>query len=458
MPASPAGTGAAGAPSADFMAVIQAAMSQAAPAKVAELRAPAGPGTPGATVAEVRTPAGLGTPGVLPASPEVPTHDAGPGTTAADQEDDDPSADAALTAVALPTFVAMTQVVVPGSAPISSTPQTAAGSATATQAKGPRQAPIEGAVAIAGTSTGSATGTAHRADAPGHAAPTPVTPQGGNDPREHGTGQSGEHAQHAQRSGHAATPAVRATPATRDGRPGPATPATPATPAVPATTAVPAHTRPAPVTDAPQVVAPVQQVGPSSAPTSVQPTTSTAAVTAPTTAPSAPVDNSQVTNQVFPEVTSLVSRGPGTHRITLTLNPEQLGEVRVVMTMRAGAVHVRLAAGHDARTSLVEGSPELARLLEHAGATEAKVVVRELPAAQSGTPAATSTPPTTESTGTPLGTGTDRSPDQHAGTRADHPAREGAEHRGGHREPVPPVVRPTQQVSDIRAAGVDLTM
>ncbi|RNL62653.1 flagellar hook-length control protein FliK [Nocardioides marmoriginsengisoli] len=176
----------------------------------------------------------------------------------------------------------------------------------------------------------------------------------------------------------------------------------------------------------------------------VAPTTASAAPTA----PSAQLD--RVSAQVFPEVTGLVSRGNGTHRITLTLNPEHLGEVRVVMTMRAGAVHVRLAAGQEAQASLVEGSPELGRLLERAGATDARVVVRDLPNAA---PA-----PTTGSTGASFGAGSDRPTDQHAGTRADHPARDGDRSPRQHREPVLPEVRSTQPVSGPRLAGVDLTM
>lgn len=169
-----------------------------------------------------------------------------------------------------------------------------------------------------------------------------------------------------------------------------------------------------------------------------------------------------VTGQVFPEVTSLVSRGDGTHRITLTLNPEALGEVRVVMTVRDGAVHVRLAAGHEARQALVEGSPELTRLLELAGASESRIVVRDLPAGSASTG-----PGTAErgsEPGTQLGTGTGRSHDQHAGTRADNPATDGMNDgttrhartiRGTEGASQP---RSNEPVTDTRSAGVDVTM
>ncbi len=101
--------------------------------------------------------------------------------------------------------------------------------------------------------------------------------------------------------------------------------------------------------------------------------------------------NSAVTNpksvervvvaQVFPEVTRLASSGNGTHRITLTLQPAQLGEVRVTLVVRDGAVRVRLSgeAGDGAvRQALATGAPELQRMLERAGASEARVLVRDV--------------------------------------------------------------------------------
>ncbi|MFL6160370.1 MAG: flagellar hook-length control protein FliK, partial [Marmoricola sp.] len=193
--------------------------------------------------------------------------------------------------------------------------------------------------------------------------------------------------------------------------------------------------------------------------------TTPVAVTAPVAAPTAPAPPSpagtvqldQVAAQVFPEVTGLVSRGDGTHRITLTLNPEQLGEVRVVMTMRAGAVHVRLAAGQDARASLVEGSGELGRLLERAGATDTHIVVRELPSAA----ASPSTPTPTAPGAAP---GTDRGPDQHAGTRADQQARDGSDRSTpqnpgrSQRTGTTTAVRSIQPATGSRTAGLDLTM
>jgi hypothetical protein len=163
-----------------------------------------------------------------------------------------------------------------------------------------------------------------------------------------------------------------------------------------------------------------------------------------------------VLRQVVPEVTRLVTAGNGTHRVTLQLEPEALGEVRVVLTVRDGAVHVRLAAGDDAQRALAEGAPELRRLLELAGASDTRIVVRDLP---SGTAPGTTVP--SPSTG-PGGDGSarpdpgradgggDRSPDQHAGTRGG-PARDGTDDRAN-----PPGRH--EQVTDARTTGVDVTV
>jgi hypothetical protein len=183
------------------------------------------------------------------------------------------------------------------------------------------------------------------------------------------------------------------------------------------------------------------------APTGVAPSTGTQASVSDAPAPTGPV-----ARQVFPEVTSLVTRGDGTHRITLSLKPEALGEVRVVMTVRDGVVHVRLAAGHDAQHALLEGSPELSRLLEAAGARESRVVVRDL-GTTTGTAGAGSGP------GLSQGLGDGRPQDQHAGTRAQHPATDGTNDPRSTRGTTganPP--RSVEPVTRTRTAGVDVTM
>lgn len=192
----------------------------------------------------------------------------------------------------------------------------------------------------------------------------------------------------------------------------------------------------------------------------------------PTTAAAAPAVGSgppvtatspaaHVGGQVFPEVTSLVSRGNGTHRITLTLKPEALGEVRVVMTVRDGAVHVRLAAGHEAQQALLEGSNELSRLLERAGATETRIAVRDLSGATAPTTGTSTGSDTGSGTGPDLGQGAglgagdNRSQDQHAGTRAEHEATDGRQISSSTTGASAP--RPVQSVTRT-LSGVDVTM
>jgi hypothetical protein len=200
---------------------------------------------------------------------------------------------------------------------------------------------------------------------------------------------------------------------------------------------------------------PVTMATPPVAPTIPTPT-ATPTATPTSTPPTVPA--AVVHSQVFGEVTSLATQGTGTHRITLTLRPETLGEVRVVMTVRDGAVHVRMAAGStEAHQALLEGTPELSRLLEHAGAAESRIDVRHLDAASTGS-----------------GATNDRNPNQQPGARTDPSARDGtgqgqpqtqsrnhsrdqAGDRSGHRPAVLPEVR-TQPLRSTRSAGLDLSM
>ena len=92
-------------------------------------------------------------------------------------------------------------------------------------------------------------------------------------------------------------------------------------------------------------------------------------------APPQPASPAQVNGQVFPEVARLVTRGDGTRRITITLSPEALGDVRVVLTVKDGDVHVRMTGSEQAQQALRAGAPELHRLLDLAGASSSQVVV-----------------------------------------------------------------------------------
>lgn len=105
------------------------------------------------------------------------------------------------------------------------------------------------------------------------------------------------------------------------------------------------------------------------------------APTATSTAATGSAEAGPVGGQVFPEVARLVTRGDGTQRLTLRLSPENLGDVRIVVTVRDGAVDVSLAAGGHAQEALLHGSPELRRLLESMGAASTQIAVRDLPSA-----------------------------------------------------------------------------
>lgn len=86
-----------------------------------------------------------------------------------------------------------------------------------------------------------------------------------------------------------------------------------------------------------------------------------------------------VLRQVFPDVTR-VSTTPGTHRLAITLHPDDLGEVRVTVAVRGDSVRVNVATDPTsgvARTALEHGAPELRRLLEATGAS-ARVDFRDL--------------------------------------------------------------------------------
>lgn len=127
------------------------------------------------------------------------------------------------------------------------------------------------------------------------------------------------------------------------------------------------HTDPAPSQDPATMVSSLASLAPQATATTT--VTSDADVT------------TTVLRQVFPEVTQ-VATTPGTHRISITLHPESLGEVKVTVVVRpGGGVHVRLAAdaaapdAAQARQALLQGAPELHRLLEGA-ASSVKVVVQ----------------------------------------------------------------------------------
>ncbi|MDQ6523496.1 flagellar hook-length control protein FliK [Nocardioides sp. LHD-245] len=180
----------------------------------------------------------------------------------------------------------------------------------------------------------------------------------------------------------------------------PATPNSPGAPVAAEPTVLPGRPAAAVRAPLPEDPAPARldarpaATDPTAASAPADPTTAPAVGSTASTAPPAtaagprPTVERAVVQQVFPEVTRLVTSTPtdrpGTHRITLTLQPEHLGEVRVTLVVKDGAVQVRLAgaAGDPAGSAAVHralssGIPELQRLLERSGATEARVLVRD---------------------------------------------------------------------------------
>lgn len=168
-----------------------------------------------------------------------------------------------------------------------------------------------------------------------------------------------------------------------DPQPGQAAPAT-APPAGPGATEA-ATADPAPGT-APAAGAPVAPRGdaesPRPAPVAATLVTEAPAVSATgqlaavrTPAGTAPAP---VVSQVFDEVVrmSAAETGP-TKRVTLLLQPANLGEVRITLVTRQDQLHVSLAAGDDAARTLLAGTSELRRLLESVGASDARITVRE---------------------------------------------------------------------------------
>jgi len=156
--------------------------------------------------------------------------------------------------------------------------------------------------------------------------------------------------------------------------------------------------------------------------------------------------------QVFPEVTRLSRSGNGTHRLTITLQPEQLGEVRVTLVVRDGTVRVNLAS-EQAKDILAQAAPELRRLLEQSGATDARIVVRD-----AGQTLADST----------TADAADRRHADHAGDTRDEPGgrqsggprddRPGARHDAGLVQPQHPIRRATTADSPSPSGRLDRLM
>jgi flagellar hook-length control protein FliK len=81
-------------------------------------------------------------------------------------------------------------------------------------------------------------------------------------------------------------------------------------------------------------------------------------------------------------LTTAENGAPTTHRVTLRLHPEELGEVRVALTVRDGQVQVTLSAGETARDLLRRDSGLLHHLLGQRGAERVEVAFRALPGSE----------------------------------------------------------------------------
>ncbi|MFC6154121.1 flagellar hook-length control protein FliK [Nocardioides yefusunii] len=171
--------------------------------------------------------------------------------------------------------------------------------------------------------------------------------------------------------------------------------------------------------------------------------------TAATEAAAPRADHPPVADQVGSQVSRLVSRGDGTHRLTMTLTPEHLGDVRVTLVVRNGEMTVSFGAGDEARRALLESAPELRRLLELAGATSTKVDVDEFDGTGQGWAAAAD-----QGDGSEDGadTGSDHAAeDLHARTRGGTDATDGNPSGTG-------TGRPLDNGTPSRSAGLDVTV
>lgn len=94
-----------------------------------------------------------------------------------------------------------------------------------------------------------------------------------------------------------------------------------------------------------------------------------------------PAPAATIPAQLQPTVARLISRGDGTHRMSMQLHPAELGEVRVTVTVQNGMVDVSLAAGHAAQDALRDGAAQLRAMLSSSGHTLGQLMLRDLPGA-----------------------------------------------------------------------------
>ncbi|KQZ89598.1 hypothetical protein ASD62_10065 [Phycicoccus sp. Root563] len=125
------------------------------------------------------------------------------------------------------------------------------------------------------------------------------------------------------------------------------------------------------------------------------PATGTTAASPAATAPAAnPVVPLPPQAQVLSAVSPLLTGPDGTHRVTVHLEPENLGKVRVQLSLSGGEVALHLIAADAAtRETLRQGLPELRAQLEQSGLRTAEMDVQSGPSdlfGQAGAGAGTS--------------------------------------------------------------------
>jgi flagellar hook-length control protein FliK len=94
-----------------------------------------------------------------------------------------------------------------------------------------------------------------------------------------------------------------------------------------------------------------------------------------------------VHTQIVSHVTPLLERTDGTHQVTMHLHPEQLGGVRVEVTLQRGEVSMHLRADTEAgHAALRDGLPALRTQLEAAGVSAGTLDLSDWTGTQQGPP------------------------------------------------------------------------
>ncbi|MGN6331564.1 MAG: flagellar hook-length control protein FliK [Motilibacteraceae bacterium] len=107
-------------------------------------------------------------------------------------------------------------------------------------------------------------------------------------------------------------------------------------------------------------------------------TPATQPAAAATPAQPAPPAPAATAAQLLPQVAAVYRRGvDGTHRVVVTLTPDEIGPVRLTVQLHHGQLDLALAGSSEAgRDALRAALPDLRRVLEDAGVTTGRLDVR----------------------------------------------------------------------------------